>query len=225
MSITIHDVMQGTEAWHDLRRGIITASAVGKLVTPKTVMPASNEVSRALTRLLVSERITGWTEDTYQSRDMLRGVLDEPLARDAYRRHYAPVDECGFISRDWDDGIRLGLSPDGLVGDDGLIEIKSRAPKEHLSAILADAVPLENIAQCQAALLTSGRQWLDYVSWCGGMPMWVKRVEPSQIWHTAILEAARLFERAAAEMIGSYHEAIADFPLTERTDHFADLEV
>jgi hypothetical protein len=76
------DLIQGSDEWVAARRGIVTASVVGQLITTKTIKPASNEASRALTRHLVAERITGWTEPTWISADMERGNRDEPIARD-----------------------------------------------------------------------------------------------------------------------------------------------
>ncbi|HLT11560.1 MAG TPA: YqaJ viral recombinase family protein [Micromonosporaceae bacterium] len=216
------DLVQGTDEWLEARRGIVTASVVGQLITPKTIKPAANTESRALTTKLVAERITGWCESVYVSHDMLRGSLDEPIARDTYAEHHAPVREVGFMVRD-DWGFRIGYSPDGLVADDGLIEIKSRRPKEQLATILADEVPAENMAQIQCGLLVSGRQWCDYVSWCGGMPMWTKRVEPDPRWHETIVAAVEAFEMAAAEMLALYRERTAGLPGTERGTY--DMEV
>jgi hypothetical protein len=213
--IELPDLIQGSEEWHDQRRGMVTASVVGKLVTPKTIRPANNDDSRGLTALLVAERITGYTDPTYMSDDMLRGVEDEPRAIEAYSEHYAPVTTSGFMVRD-EDGWKLGYSPDGLVGDDGLIEVKSRRSKKHLTTILADEVPAENMAQCQAGLLVSGREWLDYVSYCGGMPLFVKRVRPDPRWFDAIIAAVEQFEKTAAEMIANYEASVADLPMTER---------
>jgi hypothetical protein len=210
------DVEQGSEQWHDLRRGIVTASTVGQLITTKTIKPANNDISRGLTTLLTAERITGYTEPTFVSDDMWRGVEDEPIARDLYSQHHAPSRECGFMIYEWPPGWRLGFSPDGLVGDDGLIEIKSRRAKKQLQTIIADAVPLENIAQCQAGLLVSGRDWLDYVSYSGGMPLYVKRVFPSTKWFEAIIAAVEQFEQTATEMIRTYNEATKGLPTTER---------
>ena len=227
--MTLHqfpDLLQDTDEWHDQRRGIITASVVGQFITPKTIRPAANDYSRGLTALLVSERITGWTEPVYGSFDMQRGNLDEPIARDLYSEHFAlnSVTESGFMVRD-DWGFSIGYSPDGLVGDDGLIEIKSRAPKKHLATILAQEVPLENVAQCQTALLVSGRKWLDYISYCSGMPLFVIRVIPDIEWHNAILAAVGTFEQNAAEMINAYNKAIDGLPATDRIQHFAEMEI
>jgi len=218
------ELQQGTPEWLAARAGIVTASTVGQLITPKTVKPASNDYSRALAVTLTAERITGHVEPIHENQDILRGTLDEPFARDKYAEHFAPVDEIGFMVRD-DWGFRLGYSPDGLVGDDGLIEIKSRRQKKHLATILADEVPLENLAQCQAGLLVSGREWLDYVSFCSGMPLYVKRVTPDPKWQAAILEAVAAFEEASAQMVSRYNEATKNLPATERLDHFGELEI
>ncbi|MBT2265878.1 lambda exonuclease family protein [Rhodococcus erythropolis] len=214
--IELPDLEQGSEEWHAQRRGIVTASVVGQLVTTKTLKPASNDVSRGLTRLLVAERITGWTDPMYVSDDMLRGIEDEPKARDKYSEHYAPVREIGFMIRE-DHDVKIGYSPDGLVGDDGLIEVKSRRQKKHLETILADEPPAENLGQMQCGLLVSGREWCDYISYCGGMPLWVKRVFPDQRWFDAILAAVDAFEENAAEMIRLYDERTVGLPMTERT--------
>ena len=223
MSLHVINVEQGSPEWHDARRGIVTASVVGQLVTPSTIKPASNDRSRALVPLLASERITGWTEEHYTSREMERGHMDEPLARDLYSRTYAQADEAGFFIRD-DWGFAIGASPDGLVGDDGGIEIKSRAPKAHLRTIVANEVPAENMAQIQTCLLVTGRSWWDYVSYCGGMPMWTNRVEPDERWFAAIVDAVEQTEIAIRDQIATYQERTAGLPETERIDHFPDME-
>lgn len=219
---TYADLVQGSEEWMEARRGIVTSSVVGQLVTPKTVKPANNDHSRGLSARLVAERITGWSEVPYVGHDQLRGTLDEPVARAIYAEHYAPVEEVGFLVRD-DWGYRIGYSPDGLVGEDGLIEIKSRIPKKQLATVIADEVPSDAVAQIQCGLLVSGRQWCDYVSFCGGMSFWRKRVEPDQRWFDAILAAVETFEQNAAEMVAKYQAAVAGLPATERTTY--DMEV
>jgi hypothetical protein len=219
-----HHLEQGTDEWLKARCGIVTASVVGQFITPKTVKPAANDYSRALTMQLVAERITGHVEPVYPSADMERGTLSEPYARDKYAEHYAPVAEVGFMIRDFG-GYRIGYSPDGLVGDDGLIEIKSPRQKKHLATILAYEVPLEYMAQCQAALLVSGREWIDFISYNGGMPLWVKRVLPDEKWQKAIHEAVSAFEESAAQMIDTYLASTTGLPTTERIDLFAEMDI
>ncbi len=223
MTLTIYnDIEQGTPQWDELRRGIITASTVHQLITAKTLKVAENVESRALTATLVAERITGWTDERYVSFDMARGHEIEPLAVDLYAKHYAPVEAVAFMVRDYGN-YRIGYSPDGVVGDDGLIEIKSRRPKEHLATVLSGHVPAENMAQLQTGLLVSGRQWIDYLSYCGGMALWRKRVYPDPAWHHAILEGVQSFETAAAEMAAAYLTATDDLPMTERIEPIPEM--
>lgn len=223
--MTLHvyeDLEQGSDSWLAARRGIITASVVGQLITPQTIRPASNDYSRALTATLAAERITGWTEPVYVNADMARGNFDEPIARDIYHQHIAPVREVGFLVEDkW--GFRIGFSPDGLTEDGkGFIEIKSRRAKKHLQTVLADAVPTENMAQIMCGLLVSGRDYCDYVSYCAGLPLYVKRVHPDPKWFDAIVNAVTLFEHNVTAMVARFNEVTADMPPTER---ILDLEV
>jgi len=75
------------------------------------------------------------------------------------------------------------------------------------------------MAQCQCALLVSGRAWLDYVSFAGGLPLYTKRVYPNPAWHDAILNAVATFEQNVADIIARYKAAVIGLPMTERTDH------
>lgn len=215
MTLTIHNVEQGTAEWDDLRRGMLTASVLGTLITPKTIQPASNDKTRSIIYQLVAERITGYTEPLYASADMEDGHVEEPLARDVYSEHYAPATEVGFMVRNFGT-FEIGYSPDGVVGDDGLIEVKSRAQKKHLATIIARQIPGENMAQIQCGLLVSGRAWCDYISYCGGMRLYVKRVLPDPRWRDAILEVASTFEVTAETMTDEYHANTAGMPATER---------
>lgn len=270
--MTLHeypDVEQGSDQWHDLRRGVITASAVGKLLTfeapnavtvdcpkckataggpcislarkqptpvktyhpertavtadlPPEIALADNDTSRGLTATLAAERVTGFTEETPMSRDMYRGVWSEPFARDLYSGHYQQAVECGFLVRE-EDGWTLGYSPDGLVADDGLIEVKAPRSKTQLLTAITDEVPAHYMAQCQAGLLVTGRKWLDFVSYVGGMHVYVKRVTPDPMWFAAIEAACRNFETNAAALVADYTKRVEGRPVAERIDF--DLEV
>lgn len=225
MTLTVYENLeQGSNEWLQARAGIVTASVIGQLITTKTVKPASNETSRALTAHLVAERITGYVEPTYVSADMERGNLSEPYARDLYAEHFAPVHEVGFIVRDFN-GDRLGYSPDGLVGEDGLLEIKAPRQKTHLATILADEVPPQYMAQCQTGLLVSGREWIDFLSYSGGMPIYVKRVLPDEKWQQAIIDALSTFEDNAEQMIAAYQVATKGSPMAERIDFYQEMEI
>ena len=208
---------QRTDEWYAARRGIVTASVVGQLVTGKTLKVADNDYSRAITAQLAAERITGTTDPTFTNDDMLRGVLDEPFAVEKYAEHYAPVTTTGFMVRR-EDGWTLGYSPDGLVGEDGLLEIKCPRAKTHLRTILSDEVPPRHMPQLQAGLLVTGRAWVDFVSYYGGMPLYVKRVYPDPAWLDAIENACRQFEQTVNQMLDTYDTLAADMPETERLE-------
>ncbi|WIC40268.1 Cas4 family exonuclease [Gordonia phage Holliday] len=263
MTLTVHEkIEQRSEEWYEQRRGIVTASVVGNLITsrklsaidytcPKCSAPAndpclgqkgqplatkhseraeearrhssapvlevaSNDDSRSLTALLVSERVTGWTYPTFVSDDMYRGIECEPIARSLYAaKESVAVSEVGFMVRD-DWGPKLGYSPDGLVDEDGLIEVKCPRPKSHMNTIIANQVPVEHMPQLQAGLLVSGRKWIDFVSFCAGMPLFIRRVYPNIEWQRIIVEAVRRFEDNAIELARIYHENAAGLEATER---------
>ena len=217
------DVEQGTEEWLALRCGILTASEMKLIVTP-TLKPASNDKERAHLFELLGQRITGYVEPRYVSDDMLRGQWDEIEARIKYRDHFGPVTECGFITND-DHGFVIGYSPDGLVGDDGLIECKSRRQRFQVETIVSDSVPVEYMLQLQTGLLVSGREWIDFISYCGGMPMYVKRVFPDAAIQDAIVTAARSFETRLAIRLEMYHEALARQPVLIETERTNEQEI
>lgn len=225
MTLKIYEELeQGSPEWLAARCGILTASVVGQMITPKTVKAAANDTARSLANTLIAERITGHVEPIQPSRAMERGTLDEPYAREHYSKNYAPAVEVGFMVRTIN-GHKLGYSPDGLVGDDGLIEIKSRNQRIQLQTVLEDAAPIGNMAQMQAGMLVSGRKWCDYVSFCSGMPLYVKRVFPDERWFAAITDALYAFETTAEDIISRYLTATANMPPTERLDHFLDDEM
>lgn len=224
MTLTVYeDLEQGSPEWLQARAGIVTASTIGKLLT-STGKVANNETSRALTDALTTERITGRVEFMPANIEMQRGTILEPFARDLYAQHYAPVDEVGFMVREFIGNLRIGYSPDGLVGDDGLIEIKSRKPRIQVNTILEDRVPAANMAQLQAGLLVSGRAWIDYVSYSPGLPLYVKRVHPDEAWHAAILEAVHQFETRANDIQDDYLTATRGMPGTDYFDPFEQEE-
>ena len=223
--LTIYDdLTQGTDEWIAARAGMVTASTVGKLLTP-TGNVANNDTARTLTLTLAAERITGHVEETPMTPAMWRGVEEEPLARAAYEEHRElAVTEIGFMVRQFP-GFRLGYSPDGLVGVDGLIEIKSRDPKVHMRTVMADKVPAANMAQLQAGLLVSGREWCDYISFCAGMALWIKRVYPDPQWAENIAAACEKFETECAGIIGAYKNATRGLPIMDRRTEPQDIVI
>lgn len=264
---TFRDVVQRSDEWYALRCGILTASAIGRLLTLRTLTaleyacpaceadpdelcrsktrtgqanktvhpertaaavagratsplilePATGDDARSVVTIAAAERITGFVDPTYQSLDMQRGVDDEPFAVAAYSEHHAPVHDCGFMVRRWG-GCSLGYSPDGLVGRDGLIEVKSRRGKTQVETVLSGQIPGENVAQLQAGLFVSGRAWLDYVSFSGGLHLWHKRVTPDPLWQNAIRGVVETFEADVTRTVDAYLAAAEGLPLTDRPD-------
>jgi putative phage-type endonuclease len=217
-----NEIIQGTDEWLAIRCGKITASEVKKLLTAKN-QPAENETSRKYALELAVQRVTGYTEPCFVSDDMLRGHVDEVYARELYSQQYAPVDQVGFATRDIASGVIIGASPDGLVGTKGLIEVKSRIQREQFATILSDTVPEEFMAQIQTQLLVTGREWCDFISYCGGMPMFVKRVWPDEKIQAAIVEACEMCESLIAEMLLKYNYGARNFHATARVIDRGDM--
>ena len=135
--------------------------------------------------------------------------MDEIEARNIYAEKYGDVDEVGFITND-KFGFTIGYSPDGLVGTDGAIECKSRRQKYQIETILSDTMPVDYLVQIQTGLLVSERKWIDFVSYCGGLPMFTKRVYPDAVVQQAILDAASGFEQRIQAAMEKYGAALAD---------------
>ncbi len=204
------NLIQGTEEWLQQRCGLLTASEMKLILTP-TLKVANNDKTRTHLWELLGQRITGYVEPRYVSDDMLRGRDDEVDARILYAKHFAPVREVGFITNDrW--GFTIGYSPDALVGDDGLIECKSRRQKFQVETIARREVPEDYWLQLQTGLLVSERKWIDFVSYSGGLPLYVERVEPCPETQEAIVAAAVAFEERLAEAERDYRASLFSMP-------------
>lgn len=214
MTIIYHtDVIQRSEAWYQLRCGLLTASEMKFILTP-TLKTAANDKSRAHIWELAAQRINNYVEPSYESFDMARGKEDELDAKILYNEHYGPLHGCGFITNDrW--GFTIGYSPDALADHDGQIEVKSHCQKWQ-TEIICDFLPVgkippEDVIQVQTGLLVSERSWCDYVPFGNGQPMPKIRVEPDLEVHKAIIEAAALAEKDIADKITRYNGALAKF--------------
>lgn len=222
MTITYHEALiQGSEEWVAARVGLLTASEMHFIVAPPPPIEtrikkdgepykqrewnpvASNDKERAHLWELLAQRITRYVEPRYISDDMLRGTADEIEARALYAATYAPIAEVGFVTNDrW--GFTIGYSPDALVGEDGLIECKSRRQRFQTETIATVAMPADYLMQVQTGLLVTERAWCDFVSYSGGLPMVTIRVFPDQVIHEAIVAAAAAFEVRLAEVWAAY---------------------
>lgn len=206
------DLVQGSDEWLKARRGLLTASEMSRIVTP-TLKPASNEKERTHLWELLAQRINKFPpEPGFQSYDMMRGHAEEVFARHLYEEHYAPVEQCGFVTNGrW--GFTLGCSPDGLVGVDGGIECKARVAKHHTETLVEyfprGLIPEEYRIQVQTTLLVTERKWWDFISYSNGMPMATIRVEPDRTYQDAILTAAEAFEKRLNEKLLALAEAMS----------------
>jgi hypothetical protein len=226
VTVTYHrDLVQGSDEWHRVRLGLLTASEIKLILTP-TLKVADNDKTRAHVYDLLAQRITQHVEPSYQSYDMERGNFEEEQARSRYNDDYAPVEECGFITND-KLGFMLGYSPDGLVGDDGQIEAKSRLPKWQMQTLVENiatkTVPIDFMMQIQGGLLISERKWCDFITYSGGMPMGVARAYPDPKVHEAIANAAIGFEATITEKRAIYEELIASDPRLVPTERLVFL--
>jgi len=179
-----------------------------KLIITPTLKMASNDKERSHLYELLAQRITGYVEPAYVSDDMLRGHEAEIDARTAYAEKYAPVAEVGFVTNDrW--GFTIGYSPDGLVGEDGQVEAKSRRQKFQIETIVNGVMPDDFALQVQTGLLVTERAWCDFISYSGGLPMMTVRVFPDVVIQSAIVEAATAFETRLADKWDQYRVAMA----------------
>ena len=160
------DIEQGSQEWLNMRLGLITCSEI------KTIR-ADGAGAQTYINGLAYERITGessavfsgnlWTE---------RGHELEPVAREAYERKTGfKVEQVSFIKN-----LGFGYSPDGVVGDNGLIEIKTKQPKDQIALLRSGDIPKEHLDQLDGGLLCSNREWIDFVAYCPNLPIFIKRV-------------------------------------------------
>lgn len=173
-----HDYDQGTPEWFAARKGVITGSRFRDCRDRlKNGNPTAKCTGYAMDT--ARERVGGTVPPTFQNAAMRTGTEQEPLARMAYEAHTGNlVQEVGFITTD--DGM-FGVSADGLVGDDGVLEIKTMVSSDTLFTALADGDISAYTDQCNGYLWLLGRQWVDLVLWAPdltdlGLQLTVRRI-------------------------------------------------
>jgi hypothetical protein len=194
---------QGSPEWHEARRGLMTASEMNLVLTP-TLKPSNSDKTRLHVYEIAAQRITGWTEPTYIGDAMLRGHADEITARDRYSDEIEPLEELGFITRDFG-AFTLGYSPDGagVLGNFGM-ECKSRIQKHQVRTIVEHEIPDEYMLQIQTGLLITGWDYMEFISYSAGLPMVVIQQEPLPEYATAIMAAALDFEVKVQKAIKTF---------------------
>ena len=171
-------IEQGSPEWFAQRLGKVTASRVADVIA-KTKTGYSTSRDNYMAQL-VCERMTGTVAESYTNAAMAHGVETEPLARAAYESHAdVLVDEVAMITHPTIE--QAGASPDGLVGDDGLVEIKCPNSATHIDTLLSQSVPGKYNTQMQWQMACTRRKWCDFVSFDPRMPkelqLFVKRVD------------------------------------------------
>ena len=180
---------QGSEAWFQVRVGKVTASRVADILA-KTKSGYSTSRDNYMAQL-VCERLTNQKAESFTNAAMQHGTETEPLARAAYEAlKDVLVDEVGFVPHPTI--AMAGASPDGLVNDDGLIEIKCPNTATHIDTLLNQSVPTKYFTQMQFQMACTGREWCDFVSFDNRLPeelqLFVKRVPRDDVY-IKIMEA------------------------------------
>jgi hypothetical protein len=168
MTVIVHgEIEQGTEAWYKIRLGLPTASMFSAVLAK-----GEGKTRRSYLLKLAGERLTGEPTESYSNPYMERGKDMEAEARDLYAFHSgARPTQVGFITNG-----QKGCSPDSLIGDVGMLEIKTKRSDLLIDVILKDELPPEHKAQCQGALWVAEREWLDFVAYWPNLPLFLKRV-------------------------------------------------
>jgi len=171
------EIIQGTDEWRQLRLGRVTASRVADVIA-KTKSGYSASRANYMAQL-IAERLTGVVAESYTNAAMQHGTETEPEARAAYEFYQGvSVEQIAFVPHGKID--QAGCSPDGLIGPDGLVEIKCPNTATHLETLLGQAIPAKYEAQMQFQMSCTGRKWCDFVSYDPRMPehmrLFVKRM-------------------------------------------------
>lgn len=184
----IHDVEQGTPEWFAIRLGRVTGSAMSSVLAK-----GQGKTRASLMYKLIGEKITGEPTEGYGNQHMERGTMLEPDAREIYEQiNGIECEIVGFITEDFS-GNTVGFSPDALVGDDGIAEIKTKLPHIQAELLISGRVPPEHTAQIQCGLWVTGRRWLDFISYWPGMPLFIKRVERDETYIATMAQEVAAF--------------------------------
>jgi putative phage-type endonuclease len=203
----IEAVQQGTEAWHQLRMGKVTASRVADLLAKTKTGPSASRGNYLIE--LALQRVTKTIEESYTNAAMEWGTQTEPQARVAYEVKTGNfVDQVAFIDHPTIAGF--GCSPDGIVDVDGLIEIKCPNSATHWSYIKANEPPNKYFIQMQAQMAVTGAKWCDFVSFDPRMP------ERSQLLVVRVMRDPEYILTMEAEIIQFLKEVDKEVQLMEK---------
>lgn len=196
---------QRSEEWFQARLGKVTASRVADVLAK---IKSGESASRRNYKIqLVSERLTGEKQETYINQAMQDGIDREQFARDRYVQQFGEVEEVGFVKHPT---LEAGASPDGMVGDDGIIEIKCPMGSTHTETLMTQDIPSKYIPQVQFQLLVTGRKWCDFVSYNPMFPkhlqVFVKRIEADQVYQKELEVEVKQFLKEVDDVINKLKE-------------------
>ena len=185
--LTVYDCEQGSEDWFRARMGIPTASEFGTVLAPRA--GSEGKMRRTYLHKLAGEIITGEPMERYGNAHMGRGHEMEAEARSLYAfMSDADPTQIGFLRNG-----QKGCSPDSLIGDAGMLEIKTKLPHLLIDCILKDDFPAEHKAQCQGALWVAEREWVDIAVYWPRMPLFVKRAYRDEEYISKLSDAIDAF--------------------------------
>lgn len=186
----ITEVQQGSPEWLALRLGIVTCSELECLLVNGKGEAGFGAGAFTYMNTLIGERITGEAADPFQgNRHTERGHELEAVARKLYEdREEVETNQVAIILNHG-----AGYSPDSLVGQKGLTEIKTKLPKFQVEVILSGEIPKEHVAQCQGGLWVSEREWIDFVCYWPGMPLFIKRAYRDEAMIRKLNERVKTF--------------------------------
>ena len=186
------DIEQGTDAWRQLRCGLPTASEFGAILAK-----GEGKTRRSYLLRLAAEKLTGTPLETFESAAMIRGREMESDARELYAfAHDAEPRRVGFIRN----GTK-GCSPDALLNDNGLLEIKTKRGDLLIDCLLKDEFPSEHRAQCQGGLWVSEREWVDLAVFWPGLPLFVKRQTRDEAYIRNLASEVDQFNAELADLV------------------------
>jgi putative phage-type endonuclease len=196
---------QRSEEWFQARLGKVTASRVADVLAK---IKSGESASRRNYKIqLVSERLTGEKQETYVNQAMQDGIDREFYAREKYVQQFGEVEEVGFIQHPT---LEAGASPDGLVGTDGIIEIKCPMGSTHTETLMTQDIPSKYVPQVQFQLLVTGRKWCDFVSYNPMFPehlqVFVKRIEADPVYQKELESEVRKFLEEVDTIINKLKE-------------------
>jgi hypothetical protein len=194
--IRVVDCEQGTEEWFRVRAGMPTASEFCTVMA-KGKGGGESKTRKTYMLKLAGEILTGEPMDHFTNHHMERGKEMEAEARDlyAFMKDVEPR-QVGFVISG-----RKGCSPDSLIGDDGMAEVKTKLPHLQLEVLLRDDVPPEHKAQCQGALWVAEREWIDFVSYWPRLPLFVTRAYRDEEYIKTMAGEVDRFNDELAELV------------------------